>query len=159
MRRPRFGMALAIAIGFADPGTWAREVGYDFVVCSHARHSMLEANADIVAFGFEQWGVVSTSTSREWDKATTRCVGSLRIVAGKPVGKGLCKWFTAAGDTALGEWEYPAAGEPSWTWLAGSGGLKGIAGRGQFSALGSGVAAQADTSQSCRRDWGRYTLP
>ena len=35
---------------------------------------------------------------------------------------------------AVGEFKYPPAGEPSFTWLAG-------------------------TAQGCRRDWGRYTTP
>lgn len=149
----------SLVIALAAPAAWGRDVSYDFVVCSHSRQTLLEANADIVAFGVEQWGIVSGSTTKEWENATTRCVGALRLVAGKPVGKGMCKWFSAAGDTAVGEWEYPATGEPSWTWLTGTGGLKGITGSGTFKSVASGKPAEAGTSQSCRRDWGKYSLP
>lgn len=152
-------LIVASALGVVVPAALAREVAYDFVVCNHARQTVLEANADLVALGVEQWGVVSSSSTREWDGATTRCVGALRLVGGKPIGKGLCKWFHANGDTAIGEWEYPATGDPTWTWLAGTGGLKGISGSGHFKPTVNGKPAEAGTSQSCRQDWGRYTLP
>jgi hypothetical protein len=149
----------SLAIGLAATGAWSRDVTYDFVVCGHARETMLEASADIVALGFEQWGVVASSTTKEWEGATTRCVGAMRLIAGRPVGKGLCKWFNTAGDTAVGEWEYPAGGDAKWTWLAGTGGLKGITGTGTFMTVVRGKPAEAGTSQSCRRDWGQYSLP
>jgi len=148
-----------LAAGLTGPMAWGRDVAYDFVVCNHARTTVLEASADMVALGVEQWGVVASSTTKDWEKATTRCVGALRLVAGRPVGKGLCKWFNAAGDTAVGEWEYPVSGEPQWTWLAGTGALKGISGSGKFSALGDGKPVQEGTTQGCRHDWGQYTLP
>lgn len=151
---------MALALGIAGAGSWARDVNYDFVVCNHSRNTMLEASADLVAFGTESWGVVASSTTKEWEGATTHCVGSLRIVGGKPIGKGLCKWFFATGDTGIGEWEYPAVGDPNWTWLAGTGGLKGITSAGgTFRALFSGKPVEPGTSQGCRRDWGTYRLP
>lgn len=138
----------------------AREVAYDFVVCNHTRHTPLDAGPEGVAFGVEQWGIVASSTTPEFENATTHCVGTMRVVGGKPSGKGMCKWFSAAGDTALGEFEVPPSGENRWTWLWGTGAWKGVTGtNSQFKSLGSGKPAAPGTSQSCRRDWGSYTLP
>jgi len=151
---------MALAIAFGSPAALARDVAYDFVVCSHARLDLFESSADVVAFGAEEWGVVASSTTKEWENATSHCMGFIRMAAGKPVGKGICKWANAGGDTAVGEWEYPAAGgEPSWTWVSGNGNLTGIRGTGAFRLLGNGRPADAGTSQGCRRDWGTYALP
>ena len=159
MHASRAGL-VALAIGTAASGTWGRDVDYDFVVCNHARLTMLEANGDIVAFGVEQWGTVASSTTKDFEKATSRCVGSMRVVGGKRSGKGLCKWFNMAGDTAIGEWELSEAGEASWKWLAGTGGLKGIATKkSNWADLGSGKPSEPGTAQGCRHDWGTFTLP
>jgi len=153
-----FSATIFTTAAFA-PACWAADVSYDFVACTHSRRTMLEGSAELAAFGMESWGVVSSSTTKEWENATTRCVGYLRVMAGKPVGKGVCKWFTAAGDTAVGEFEYPPSGEPTWTWLVGTGALKGIAGGGAFKSLFTGKPVEPGTTQGCRRDWGKYTLP
>lgn len=151
--------ATVLALSAFAPMSWAAEAAYDFSVCTHSRTTLIEGSADLVAFGVESWGVVSTSTTKEWENATTRCAGYIRVMAGKQVGKGVCKWILATGDTGTGEWEYPAAGEPSWRWLVGTGKLKGISGGGTFKALTSAKPVEPGTSQGCRRDWGNYTLP
>jgi hypothetical protein len=148
-----------LALSAFAPMSQAAEAAYDFSVCTHSRTTLIEGSPDLVAFGLESWGVVSTSTTKEWENATTRCAGYIRVMAGKQVGRGVCKWIQATGDTATGEWEYPAAGEPSWRWLVGTGKLKGITGGGTFKALTSAKPAELGTSQGCRRDWGNYTLP
>ena len=84
---------------------------------------------------------------------------SMTAKGGKTVGKGMCRWVQAGGDTAVGEWEMTPAGENLWTWLAGTGKLAGIRGGGTYQWTTSGKAVEAGTSQSCRRDWGKYTLP
>jgi hypothetical protein len=149
----------AVALMTLSSAAWPAETAYDFVACTHTRRAMLEASPDIVGFSIDNHGVVASSTSKEWEKATTHCVGYIRVVAGKTVGKGLCKWVHASGDTAFGEFEYPPAGEASFTWLVGTGKLKGIAGGGTFKEVFSGMPAEPGTSQACRRDWGKYTLP
>jgi hypothetical protein len=153
----RLGVGFAIAAATLAAG--AAEVGYDFNVCTTGRRTALEANADIVAFGVENWGVVASSTTPLFEKASTHCVGYLRIVAGKPVGKGACKWALAGGDTGVGEWEYPANGSPTWTWLAGTGKLKGISGGGTFQELFSAPTVDPGWSHGCRHDWGKIDLP
>ncbi len=153
----RFCLALTLAM--AAPLGSATESAYDFIVCGHTRYVPLEANAEIVAFGVENWGIVSSSTTKFWENASTHCVGYIRVVAGKVVGKGTNKWFEAGGDTGVGEWEYPSTGEPAWTWLAGTGKLKGISGGGTFHDLFSGKPSAPDTSQGCRRDWGKMSVP
>ena len=151
---------MSLAMVLVTPIAWPAETSYDFGVCTHSKLTMLEANADIVAFGVETWGVVSSSTTKEWEGATQHCVGSVRILGGKQSGKGLCKWLDAAGNTAIGEWEYPASGNNVWTWLAGTGRFKGIGGGGTFKDIfSSAQPAEAGTSQGCRHDWGKYTLP
>lgn len=150
--------AVALALTLAQ-AAFAAEHSYDFVACSHSQRTMIEANAEIVAFGFEAWGVVASSTTKVWENASTHCAGTLRVTQGRPVGKGTCKWLLAAGDTAVGEFEYPPAGEPTWTWLSGTGALKGIQGSGTFRELFTAKPAAEGTGQGCRRDWGRYTTP
>ena len=137
----------------------AAEQGYDFVACTHAQRTMSEAGSETVAFGVEVWGIVSSSTTKFWEGASTHCAGYIRITQGRPVGKGTCKWLTAGGDSAVGDFEYPASGEPSWTWASGTGALKGIQGSGTFRELFSAKPASEGTSQVCRHDWGRYTTP
>jgi hypothetical protein len=155
----RLAVPAAVCVAVAAPAAFAAEAAYDFVVCSHSKRTMLEAGPDGVAFGFESWGVVASSTTPTFEKASTHCVGSLRVTAGKPVGKGLCKWFLAGGDTAYGEWEYTPASEARWTWLAGAGKLKGIGGSGTFQQVLVAPPADPGTGQDCRRDWGKITLP
>lgn len=158
MSRMRIAGALA-ALTLAAVPAWAVEVAYDFVACSHSTQRMLEGGPDLVAFGTEGWGIVATSTTKEWESATTRCVGYVRIIGGKSVGKGMCRWIQAGGDTAVGEWEMTPAGENTWSWLAGTGKLAGIKGGGTFQWLTAARSVEAGTGQSCRRDWGKYTLP
>lgn len=152
-------MSVAVAMVLLAQGAQADEQTYDFVACSYSKHTMIEANGDIVALGLEAWGTVASSKTKQWESANTHCVGYIRVLAGKPVGKGVCKWIVPAGDTAVGEFEYPNTGEPSWTWLSGTGKLKGISGGGTFQDVTSTKPIVAGTSQGCRRDWGKYTLP
>lgn len=156
-RRHVWALALA-ALGAAGSAA-AVESAYDFTVCTTTRRIPIEVNADIAAFGFENWGIVASSTTPLWEKAATHCSGYLRVMAGKVVGKGTCKWTEAGGDSAVGEFEYPPNGEPTWTWLAGTGKLKGISGGGTFRELYNAKPADPAVSHSCRRDWGRMTLP
>jgi len=86
-------------------------------------------------------------------------VGALRMAGPRPVGKGLCKWTLADGATAVGEWEMPAAGENSFSWLSGTGRLKGIKGTGSFQQVFTAGTVDPGTSQGCRRDWGKFTIP
>jgi hypothetical protein len=137
----------------------AADVAYDFVACGHSKQTVLEAGPDFTALGFEQWGIVASSTTTDWQNATTKCVGYLRVMGGKPIGKGVCKWVQAGGDTAFGEFEYPASGEPTFTWLHGTGKLKGLQGRGSFKQLSNARPVEPGTGQSCRQDWGRFTTP
>lgn len=151
------GAVVALSALTALPAPCA-EMAYDLVACGHSRHTVVEAGADIVALGVDNWSVVTSSTTKEWEGATTHCVGYVRVVADKPVGKGVCKWFQAGGDTAVGEFEYPPAGEPVFTWLAGAGKFNGIKGGGSFRELFSGRSTEPGTAQGCRRDWDKYVL-
>ncbi|MCM2251932.1 MAG: hypothetical protein NDJ19_06200 [Ramlibacter sp.] len=137
----------------------AADVAYEFVACTHGKAVMLEGSSEFAAFGLEEWGLVANSKAPEFEKASTHCVGALRMAGPRPVGKGLCKWTFADGATAVGEWEMPPAGENSFTWLNGSGRLKGIKGGGSFQQVVMGATVDPGTSQSCRRDWGKYTIP
>lgn len=152
---------MGVAIGFAlfAQGVPAEDFTYEFIACTHLKQTMLEANSDIVAFGLESWGSVASSTTPTWENASTHCVGYVHILAGKRAGKGVCKWTLVTGDTGVGEFEFSSAGEPTWNWLSGTGKLKGITGSGTFRHLPPGKPAAAGTSQGCRRDWGKYTLP
>jgi hypothetical protein len=151
---------IALVIAMSAPAAWSANVDYDFVVCTHSKQTVLEAGPNLTALGIESWGVVATSTTPEFEKATTHCVGYLRVMAGKVAGKGLCKWFNMAGGTAVGEWEMTDTGGNDWKWLAGTGGLQGIQTvKSNFTSLGNGKPAAPGTSQGCRRDQGTYSLP
>ncbi len=150
---------LALLLGLSGATALAAETPYDFTVCTTSKRIPLEANADIVAIGVENWGVVTSSTTKLFEQASTHCVGYLRIMGGRPVGKGTCKWSFVGGDTGVGEWEYPPNGEPVWNWLAGTGKLKGITGRGTFKEVFSAPSSDPAMSNGCRRDWGTANLP
>ena len=158
MKPYRVSLLLLILAGALAPSI-AAETAYDFTVCTHTRYTPLETDAEIVTFGVEIWGVVSSSTTKFWENASTHCVGYVRMMGGKVVGKGTCGWIAASGDTAVGEWEYPPVGEPAWTWLTGGGKLKGISGGGTFRELFSAKPSAPGTGQGCRRDWGKFNLP
>jgi len=157
MMRVRALCALAAVLSAAP--ALAEEVSYNFVACTHGSTKLLESGPDLVAFGSESWGIVANSSTPAWENATTHCVGYLRIAGGKPVGKGVCKWVHPSGDTAVGEWEMPATGPNAFTWLTGTGKLKGIQGGGSFEFVSKARPVENGTSQSCRHDWGTYTLP
>ena len=152
-------MAAAMILALCSAPAWTVEFSYDFVACSHGTQRVIESGPQLTALGTESWGITASSTTKEWESATTRCVGYLRIAGGKTVGEGMCRWLMASGDAAVGEWEMPVDGENSWTWLAGTGKLAGIRGGGTFQWVTNGKAVEAGTGQSCRRDWGKYTLP
>ena len=156
--RTRWSIWMAAALLVPAAAAFAADVTYDFVACTHSRRNPLEQLADFAAYGVESWGTVASSTTREWENASTRCVGYVRETGGAPYGKGTCKWFTAGGDTAVGEFEFDHA-SAKFTWLAGTGKLKGIQGGGTFRYLSMAKPAEPGTSQSCRRDWGSYRVP
>lgn len=155
----RTGRIVALTMAALASAALGGEVPYDFVACTHGKGLPLEGNADIVGYGVESWGVVASSTTKEWEQATTYCVGYVRVMAGKPVGKGLCKWQFASGDSGVGEFEYAPGGQRTFTWLTGTGKLKGVSGGGTFETVFNGKPIQAGTSQGCRRDWGKMVLP
>ena len=50
----------------------------------------------------------------------------------------------------------PAIYTGRFTWLAGTGKLKGIQGGGTFKTVFDARPAQEGTGQGCRRDWGKF---
>lgn len=155
--QPHWSIVAAATAALAFPAT-AQEAVYDFVACTHSKISLLESGPHFMAYGAESWGTVASSTTKGWENASTRCLGYARVVAGKPYGKGTCKWVFATGDSAVGEYEYGEAGA-KFTWLAGTGKLKGIEGGGTFKQVFSAKPSEVGTAQGCRRDWGKYKLP
>jgi hypothetical protein len=160
--RPSMSMAvrtlLPVAVAaFAAEGR-AAETAYDFVACGSAKLTMLEARADFTAFGLELFGIIATSTTKDLESATHHCLGTIRIQDGKRTGKGMCKWTDAAGNTFVGEFE-STGNEGKWVFLSGTGRFKGVKGGGQFQYLTNAKPAVDGTAQSCRRDWGTYTIP
>jgi hypothetical protein len=154
----RLGTTMGIALFVLAQGAFAAESAYDFVVCTHGKRTMLESNSDYTVFGTEGWGAVASSTTKDWENASTHCTGYMRVVAGKPYGKGVCKWTEAGGDSAIGEYEFSHTGA-NWTWLSGTGRLKGISGGGTFKEVFTARPVDPATSQGCRRDWGKFILP
>ena len=59
---------LLIAVAALAPQAWGAETAYDFVVCGNSKITMLEARADLTAFGVESWAIVATSTTKEMDR-------------------------------------------------------------------------------------------
>jgi hypothetical protein len=151
-------LALVALIAIAGSAI-AAEAAYDFVACTHGKRTALEETGDFAAYAVEGWGVVASSTTKDWENASTHCVGYLRVTAGKPLGRGVCKWVQNSGDTAVGEFEYSATAEPKWTWLTGTGRLKGISGGGTFKEVFNAKTVDPGTGQGCRRDWGKFMLP
>jgi hypothetical protein len=152
------GWTLIAAAVFA-PTAWGADVAYDFVACGNQKYTMLEARPDLTAIGTEQWAIVASSTTKDWESATQHCVGYWRVAEGKEASRGVCKWSDPAGNTAVGEFEQTASGEGTWVWLSGTGKYKGIKGGGRWKVVGQGRPIVEGTGQFCSHDWGRYTLP
>ena len=148
-----------LAASVLAPMAWGAETTYDFVACGNQKYTLLEASADITAVGAEQWAIVASSTTKDWENATQHCVGFWRKLEGKEAGKGLCKWSDPAGNTAVGEYEQMASGEGSWVWLTGTGKFKGIKGGGRWKVVSNAKPIVEGTGQFCSHDWGKYTLP
>ncbi len=151
-------LLLVAAVALA-PRAWGAETAYDFVVCGNSKITMLEARPDLTAFGVELWAIVATSTTKEMENATQHCLGTIRVIEGKQTGKGMCKWTDPAGNTFVGEWETSPNGEGSWVFLSGTGRFKGIHGAGHYQYVSKARPIAEGTAQSCRRDWGTYSLP
>lgn len=150
---------LLVAVAALAPRAFGAETAYDFVACGNSKITMLEARADLTAFGVELLGIVATSTTKEMENMTQHCLGTMRVVDGKQTGKGMCKWTDPAGNTFVGEWEMNATGEGTWVFLSGTGKFKGIKGGGSFQYLSKARPIVEGTAQSCRRDRGAFTLP
>lgn len=86
MSRKRMTAAMILALCSAP--AWTAEFAYDFVVCSHGTQKLLDSGPELTALGFEDWGITASSTTKEWESATTRCVGHVLIAGERTTGKG-----------------------------------------------------------------------
>jgi len=150
---------LVIALFALVPTLWAAETPYDFVACFSYKVTPVETTADITAVGLEGWGIVASSTTKEWENATAHGVYVNWSMGGKAGGKSLLKWLTAAGDTIVGQADVTGTGEGTWAFLSGTGKLKGIQGGGWWKAVSAAKPIVQGTAQSCHHIWGKYTLP
>jgi hypothetical protein len=157
MRKPL--VLLVMAMFAFVPSLWAAEAAVDFVKCSSMKVTSINVGGDVTANGLENWGIVASGTSKEFDNNSTHCVGFLRVIGGKRAGKGMCKFLDPAGNTALAEWEILGAGEGSWEFLAGTGKFKGIGGSGTWKVFTTAKPSADGTGQFCERYTGKYTLP
>jgi hypothetical protein len=69
------GVTLALGAMLITIPAWAAEVSYNFVACGHSKQTVLEAGPEFTAVGFENWGLVANGTTKDWESATTKCVG------------------------------------------------------------------------------------
>lgn len=150
---------MTVAAAACAATAWAAEATYDFVACGHQKFNLLEASAGVTAIGSEQWAIVASATTKDWENATQHCVGYWRMVDGKEYAKGMCKWVDPSGNTAVGEYEQTASGEGTWVWLSGTGKFKGIQGGGRWKTISKAKPVVEGTGQACSHDWGKYTLP
>jgi hypothetical protein len=158
LQKASAGLAILTLTGIA-PATWAAESEVDFVKCSSAKTTSLNVGGDVTAIGMENWGIVASGASKEFENSSTHCVGFFRIIGGKRAGRGMCKMLDPAGDTVLGEFEILGPGAGSWEFVAGTGKFKGIAGSGQWKVYTTAKPSAEGTSQFCERYTGKYTLP
>jgi hypothetical protein len=150
---------LVIALFAFVPTLWAAETAFDQVNCFVSKTIPLESTPDITAFAVDTVGIAASSTTKEWESATWHCVLSIRIMAGKWAGGGLCKMLDSAGDSYVNESTYTGPGEGTATFLSGTGKYKGIHGGGIFKAVVNGKPIVEGTSATCNHYWGKYTLP
>jgi hypothetical protein len=151
---------LAIGLVAFVPTLWAAETAFDIVVCYHAKTMLLEGTADITAVSIEQWGIVANSTTKEFENATWHCVGPVRTMGGKSIGRGLCKSQDSAGDSFVAEWEMTGTwGEGTMAFLSGTGKFKGIQGGFLWKTVARGKPIVEGTAQYCHQGRGKYTLP
>jgi hypothetical protein len=149
---------LVIGLVACVPTLWAAEKAYEHVWCFSGKVMALESTADITALSVDSLGIVTHSTAKEFENASGHCVGYVRIMAGKSVGKGLCKFLGSEGDSSVLEWDLTGTESP-WSFLSGTGKFKGIQGGGLWKNVASGKPIAEGTVQNCDKAWGKYKLP
>ena len=149
----------AIAWAAAASTAWAGETAFEFIGCGISKNVVVEASPELRIQAIENWAINTSTAVKDWEKATKHCVGYVRIMDGKPTGKGACKWQDATGDSAIFEWEIHTNGDYTVAWLGGAGKYKGIKGGGNFEVSNSAKPVVEGTQFQCIRDYGKYTLP
>lgn len=87
------------------------------------------------------------------------CVGTNKIINGKPNSHGYCKFTRPNGDEIIGEFASQPDGSSRWTALAGTGQFEGVTGGGTTESIVRGKAAKPGMISGCGRAVGTYTVP
>jgi len=95
----RIVTTLMAAIGWAAAAStaWAGETAFEFIGCGISKNVVVEASPELTVQAIENWAINTSTAVKDWEKATKHCVGYVRIMDGKPTGKGACKWQDATG--------------------------------------------------------------
>ena len=146
-----FGFCIFIPVANAEP--------YDITNCWSGESIMLVASEELVVMSYDLKGICRDNLdTKAFDNMTFQCVGTSKIVAGKPTGNGYCKFMDKDGDLLVGE-TTSAGPEGTWKALYGTGKWKGITGSGKNMYITNSKPIVEGTFQNCMGSTGTYELP
>ena len=132
---------------------------FDITYCATSNMTTVSASEELIVLSLDTKGIaMSNHENKVFDNMTFLCVAVGKVVAGKPIGTGYCKYMDPDGDIIV--WEL-SIDVPVDTLKAiqGTGKWKGIKAEGKAALITKAKSITPDTRQVCRRFTGTFELP
>lgn len=140
------------------PMAQAEEKMVDVMTCRSGAVTMLTASKEAVVFAVDISGITVNSRDKMYENVTSRCVGTISIIAGQRAGNGYCKYMDPSGDFNLLAWTTTKPGGGTWHYIYGTGRWAGVKGGGTYQQISQAKPIEKGTAQSCMRATGKYEL-
>ena len=152
-------IALVLVIACCTFASVVHAGPYDLTNCFDGETTMLVASKELVVFSYNLKGICrSNNDDKLFDNTSFQCVGITKIVNGKEMGQGICKFLDKDGDITVGETTSTGA-EGTWKAFYGTGKMKGITGSGKNMYITSSKPIIEGSFQNCNRATGNYEIP
>jgi hypothetical protein len=132
---------------------------FDTTYCASSTMTTISASEGLIAISLDGKGIVrSNHENKVFDNMTFHGIAVVKVVGGKPIGYGICKYMDPDGDIVV--WDEIIDG-PVTTLKAiqGTGKWKGIKAEGKAALLTTAKPITPDTRQVCRKFTGTFELP
>ena len=132
---------------------------FNITYCASSTMTTVSASEGLMVFNLDTKGIAfSNHENKVFDNMTFHCVAVGKVVAGKPIGTGYCKYLDPDGDIVV--WEL-SIDVPVDTLKAiqGTGKWKGIKAEGKAALITKAKSITPDTRQVCRKFTGTFELP
>jgi hypothetical protein len=132
---------------------------FDITYCASSTMTTVSASEGLTVLSLDTKGVAfSNHENKVFDNMTFHCVAVGKVVGGKPIGNGICKYMGPDGDIVV--WDLSIDG-PVYTLKAiqGTGKWKGIKAEGKAALITKAKSITPDTRQVCRKFTGTFELP